>query len=304
MKPTLNQIEAFHWIARLGTFHAAGAQLNLTQPTISLRIRGLEEALGCKLFERIGQRVRLTGDGAQLLPTAERIVALSGQLASGGNGTGSLFGRMRLGAPDSFGLTCMACMAGLLSALKERHPELSVALTIDNSAVLAQKLNQRELDFAFLVDAAVEGHIRLEPLGMMEIVWVGSPRLDLPKRAVRPVDLLRLPIFTNPEPSNLMAMIRAWFAVAGIEAPPLSTCNSLSVILRLTLAGEGVSLLPTAILSKELGTGRLRALGARPAIARSQLFAAYQADTLVSGALTVIDIARKVIRRSRLLAAG
>ena len=301
MKPTLNQIEAFHWIARLGTFHAAGAQLNLTQPTISLRIRGLEEALGCKLFERIGQRVRLTGDGAQLLPIAERIVALSGQLASGGNGTGSLFGRLRLGAPDSFGLTCMA---GLLSALKERHPELAVALTIDNSAVLVQKLNARELDFAFVVDAAVGAHIRVEPLGMMDIAWVGSPQLDLPKRAVRPVDLLRVPIFTNPEPSKLMAVIRAWFGAAGIEVPPLSTCNSLSVILRLTLAGEGVSLLPTAILSKELGTGRLRALGARPAIARSQLFAAYQVDTLGSGALTLIDIARKVIRRSRLLAAA
>ena len=299
MKPTLNQIEAFHWIARLGTFHAAGAQLNLTQPTISLRIRGLEEALGCKLFERIGQRVRLTGDGAQLLPTAERIVALSGQLASGGNATGSLFGRLRLGAPDSFGLTCMA---GLLSALKERHPELAVALTIDNSAVLVQKLNARELDFAFVVDAAVAGHIRVEPLGMMDLAWVGSPRLDLPRRAVRPADLLRLPIFTNPEPSTLMAVIRAWFGAAGIEVPPLSTCNSLSVILRLTLAGEGVSLLPTAILSKELGTGRLRALGARPAIARSQLFAAYQIDKLGGGALTVIDIARKVIRRSRLLA--
>ena len=299
MKPTLNQIEAFHWIARLGTFHAAGAQLNLTQPTISLRIRGLEAALGCKLFERVGQRVRLTGDGAQLLPTAERIVTLSGQLAAGGNGTGSLFGRLRLGAPDSFGLTCMA---GLLSALKERHPELAVALTIDNSAVLAQKLNARELDFAFVVDATVEDHIRMEPLGMMDLAWVGSPRLDLPKRAVRPADLLRLPIFTNPEPSKLMAVIRAWFGAAGIEVPPLSTCNSLSVILRLTLAGEGVSLLPTAILSKELGTGRLRALGARPAIARSQLFAAYQIDKLGGGALTVIDIARKVIRRSRLLA--
>ena len=279
MKPTLNQIEAFHWIARLGTFHAAGAQLNLTQPTISLRIRGLEEALGCKLFERI--------------------VALTGQLAAGGNGSDSLFGRLRLGAPDSFGLTCMA---GLLSALKERHPELAVALTIDNSAVLAQKLNARELDFAFMVDAAVGGHIRLEPLGMMDLAWVGSPRLDLPKRAVRPADLLRLPIFTNPEPSSLMAVIRAWFGAAGIEVPPLSTCNSLSVILRLTLAGEGVSLLPTAILSRELGTGRLRALGARPAIARSQLFAAYQIDKLGGGALTVIDIARKVIRRSRLLA--
>ena len=46
MRATLNQLEAFYWIARLGGFHAAATRLNLTQPTVSLRIRGLEEALG------------------------------------------------------------------------------------------------------------------------------------------------------------------------------------------------------------------------------------------------------------------
>src|SRR5262249_26214632 len=138
MKATLNQIEAFHWIARLGSFHGAAAQLSLTQPTISLRIRGLEDALGCKLFERVGRQVRVTAEGAALLPTAERMVALSSRLAAGNGLTSSLFGRLRLGAPDSFGLTCMA---GLLSALKREHPELAVALTIDNSAILSRKLN-------------------------------------------------------------------------------------------------------------------------------------------------------------------
>ena len=39
MKATLSQIEAFYWIARLGSFRGAADFLNLTQPTISLRIR-------------------------------------------------------------------------------------------------------------------------------------------------------------------------------------------------------------------------------------------------------------------------
>ena len=56
MQATLAQIEAFYWIARLGGFRAAAARFNLTQPTISLRIRGLEQALGLKLFERPAAR--------------------------------------------------------------------------------------------------------------------------------------------------------------------------------------------------------------------------------------------------------
>jgi len=85
---------------------------------------------------------------------------------------------------------------------------------------------------------------------------------------VRPLDLLGLQIFTNPEPSHLMAVIRAWFGAAGLEMPPLSTCNSLSVILRLTLAGEGVSLLPPPSCRRSSAPGGCARFGARPAIAR------------------------------------
>ena len=42
MRATLGQIEAVYWIERLGSFRAAAVQLNLTQPTISLRIKSLE----------------------------------------------------------------------------------------------------------------------------------------------------------------------------------------------------------------------------------------------------------------------
>ena len=50
---SLPQLEAFLWVARLGSFRAAGERLNVTQPTISLRIRDLETALGTRLLERL-----------------------------------------------------------------------------------------------------------------------------------------------------------------------------------------------------------------------------------------------------------
>lgn len=63
---TLAQIEAFYWIARLRTFQKAAKQLNLSQPTVSLRVRDLERALGARLFERVGRGIRLSHDGAAL----------------------------------------------------------------------------------------------------------------------------------------------------------------------------------------------------------------------------------------------
>jgi len=256
MRATLNQIEAFYWIARLGGFHAAAARLNLTQPTISLRIRGLEEALGVILFERAGRLVKLSIEGRHLLPHAERMVGLSEELHLKTALEDPLRGRLRLGAPDSFGLTCMPA---LLASLRRQYPDLSVALTIDNSSVLSQQLNDRELDVAIVADPDVGAHVGKESIGTIECVWVASTKLDLPDRPIRPRDMLRHEIFTNPEPSNLITLLREWFATAGLEATRLSTCNSLSVILKLTMAGEGVSLLPRPIIPRRAASGNLSA---------------------------------------------
>ena len=60
----LARLEAFLWIARLGTFRAAAEPAsNLTQPSITARIRTLEAELGVVLFERSGRTMRLTADG-------------------------------------------------------------------------------------------------------------------------------------------------------------------------------------------------------------------------------------------------
>ncbi len=299
MRGTLDQIEAFYWITRLGSFHAAAVQLSVSQPTISLRIRSLERALGLRLFERDGRRARLTREGDTLLPVVRRMMDLAEQVSAKHVLQDPLRGRLRLGAPASFALSCMA---DLLGALKRRYPELTVALTIDNSMVLRERLNRRELDLAFVVEPAVEPYVRVELLGAMRHAWVASPRLGLRGRGVEPKDLLPYQVFTHPEPSNLMALVMNWFGSAGLEPEHVSTCNDLSVIIRLTAAGEGVSLLPRAILTTELRLGALQIVETRPEIARPHLYVAYQVDKIGPSMSALLAMARRVVARSSLLA--
>lgn len=139
MKVTLSQIEAFHWIASLGSFHAAAERLRVAQPTISVRIRALERLIGTRLFERKGRRIRVTPAGLELAEKAERILSIAGEISDSGPGLGDrLRPPLRLGAPDGFAMVCLPLM---LQLMEKEDPELKMALTIENSAVLNQQVN-------------------------------------------------------------------------------------------------------------------------------------------------------------------
>ena len=70
----LAALQAFLAISDQGSYSAAAEHLYLTQPAISKRIKGLEEELEVKLFERVGRRMHLTHAGRVLLPKARELV--------------------------------------------------------------------------------------------------------------------------------------------------------------------------------------------------------------------------------------
>jgi len=66
--PPLNPLRAFEATARRGAVSAAARELNVTHGAVSHQIKALEESLGTALFERGGKRLKLTPQGALLLP--------------------------------------------------------------------------------------------------------------------------------------------------------------------------------------------------------------------------------------------
>jgi len=60
MELNLHQLEIFLCIARERSFSKAAEQMRISQPSVSIQIRNLEDFLEVKLFERLGRRVYLT----------------------------------------------------------------------------------------------------------------------------------------------------------------------------------------------------------------------------------------------------
>ncbi len=75
--PRIQALRCFITVAREGTVSRAATLLHLTQPAVSLQLKGLEESTGLQLFNRTPGGFTLTEAGAALLPLAHRTVSAS-----------------------------------------------------------------------------------------------------------------------------------------------------------------------------------------------------------------------------------
>ncbi|HEY0295953.1 MAG TPA: LysR family transcriptional regulator [Bordetella sp.] len=288
---TVAQMEAFLAISESGSFRIAADRLGITQPSISLRIRELETALGCALFLRGKGGVRLSEAGQIALQYVQRgfdiFQEMERRLSSGDPLTGSL----RLGASNTFALSCLPI---LLAALEQLHPTLRVELTINNSGALRALLDAQKLDIAFLVDAPAGPHYVVEPLASCEIAWF-SRAAPGGTRALRARDLLDRRIVTMPPSSPFHTVISDWFARAKVPLPTLDICNDMATLVRLVRLGVAVSVLPASLVDHEMTLGGMVRHRTVPPLEPLVIYAAHRAKARGRASRVIIDIARDAI---------
>lgn len=139
-----DDLRLFLAIARAGTLTAAADSLHLSQPTAGRRLRGLEQACGCALFQRTPHGLRPTDEGELMLRHAVRIeaetLALSREFAGSGEGLG---GQLRLSSSDWFAARVLAPAAAGFAAA---HRGVAFEIIGDHRLL---SLERREADLAF-----------------------------------------------------------------------------------------------------------------------------------------------------------
>jgi DNA-binding transcriptional LysR family regulator len=175
-----SDLPVFLAIAREGTLGAAARRLGQSQPTMGRRLRALEEATGCTLFQRTADGFVLTDEGVLMLRHAERMEAeaqaLSRELA--GNEQ-RLEGMLRLTCSDWFGRVIMAPM---LAAFHQRHPGVVVE-TLTDARVYS--LARREADLVLRIvpfdePEVIARRLMTVPYALYAPVAFGPLREDVP----------------------------------------------------------------------------------------------------------------------------
>jgi DNA-binding transcriptional LysR family regulator len=299
MVGNLQRLEAYYWAARLGGFGAAATHLGLTQPSVSVRIKALEREVGTALFDRTSRNVKLTAPGAAMFDYVERVLTLLHDLEGHIGRGGRLHGLVRFGVPDSFALLCLP---KFLKQLDREHPDLNVAVTVDNSRALSQKLEEGTLDVAILGGPPASKMFRAEPLGPQPVSWVAGRNFRAPKQRLKPEDLVRRQIVTNPSPSPSFSLAMDWFSESGFVPTRLSTCSSVSVIMGLVSAGAAISVLPTCIIQEQVRKKEIKILDFEPPLPSVDMFAVFPKRAIGRAAQEVVGVSKKILLNSGFVA--
>ena len=294
MRPRLDQLEALLWIAKLGSFRSAARKLRLSQPAVSSRIRELENQLGISLLDRSRHRPLITAEGLEVLRHAEQMIGLAESFRARFGERDRLPKSIRMGAADSFALLHLS---SLLESLAELHPATQVNVEVGFSTNLDRKLQAGELDIAFLTSPTASSSVIVEPLITLELAWLASPKLEIHGQRLVPAGLFQRPIITNPGPSHLYTTIHDWFAVAGLVPQRLNTCTNLTIVAKLTADGIGISVLPPALVRRELARGHLVRLMTAPDLPVHYISVGYRVWTEQGDLAPIANLAHTLVAR-------
>ena len=276
MKINLKQLEAFVWVADLGSFRKAADRLNTTQPNVSSRIALLEGTMKRKLMERDAGSVRLTSKGIQMLEYARKVLRTADAFADAAAEPSLIDGTLRLGVTE---MIVHTWLSDFLKALSNTFPQLHVELTVDLSVNLERELAARTLDLALQNGPFRQQITGKIPLGDYPLIWVASRSLSLRGIQNPTMDhIAQHPILTHSRDTRLYTETAAHFARRKDLNVRLVPSSNLAACLYMTLNGMGVATLPAAMVTKELSSGDLIQIDYQWQPEDLEFFARFDAD--------------------------
>jgi DNA-binding transcriptional LysR family regulator len=210
------RFQVFLECARLKNFSRAAESLHLSQPSISLHVRGLEDWCGTRLFERRGRRVELTEAGVMLKEHAQRIIA---SIDSARHDVHSVLelGRGRL-AIGGAGLAGTYLLPKALSLFKTMYPKLDIYMNYGPATSIERLLQEDAIELGmFSRNPRVPG-LLAESYATSEMIIAAPPRHPLArKRRVSLEELAAEPFVMREPDSSGTDLVRHFFKDHGLE---------------------------------------------------------------------------------------
>jgi DNA-binding transcriptional LysR family regulator len=246
----LRHARTFVTVAELGTVSRAAVRLHTAQPALSRQLSNLEQELGLKLFDRVGRRLVLTGEGEQLLGDCRTLLSYASALGEraqllrrGDTGT------LRVAASPQF---IEGVMSDFLRRYAQRCPNVQVKLT--EAVVWSDTLGMLERGEIHigqnLLRAVAPGDPRFasRPLESVDLLGAYPGPLTLGKNG--DIEIARL----TPHPLLLLdtsfvsrRTFDATCRLAGMEPNVIFESRTPHTLLAMAEKGHGVAIIPSAV---------------------------------------------------------
>lgn len=251
---TMRHLKLFIQVADEESITKAAEKLFISQPTVSIAIKEIEEHYGICLFERINQRLKITLDGKKFYTYASQIVLLFDDLDNTFSNP-DLLGDLRLGASLTFGIHKMPALVSQFSKL---FPSINVHVQIDASDVIERKILTNDLDLAVIEGIIHSPHIVSKEIFRDELIAVCAPNYPLAGHKK-----ISLEVFSNERfllrerTSGFYELFTNAMSLKGYCVKSAWESTSIEALLQAAKHGLGIAIVPEILVEQELNTGQL-----------------------------------------------
>lgn len=258
--PDLRSLDLLLTVAELGSLGQAAQKHGLSQPAVSQRMNQLERLLNITILERTPSGTRLTPSGARVAYWSRSIVEATETFLAG---TAAL--RFESAAHTQLRIAASLTIAdhlipGWLVALRKELPDISISLSVMNSATVVEQVELGEVDLGFVEGSLPRRHgIQTKIVGGDRLALVVAPGHPWTRRhsPLPASELARTALILREKGSGTRQVLEDALANHGYQVVANMELGSTLAIIGAAWRGEGPAVLSSLAVSDDIEHGNL-----------------------------------------------
>jgi DNA-binding transcriptional LysR family regulator len=289
----VRDLQIFLSVAKHLNYTRAAAEVSLSQPSVSVRMRQLERDLGAKLFEQLGKRIILTEAGQLLVSYANRIIAVMSDARHAIDELQGLErGLLRIGASTTPG---MYLIPRTIAHFKRHHPKIQVHLAVKDTRQIEDGVIRNEFDFGFVGGHLAGDEVDVLPWMTDHLVLVVPYNHHLArKKSVKIADLRKEMFILRETGSATRAAVAHHLKKTDLEVETVMEMENPESVKKAVQSGLGIAFISKFAVDTELKAKSLVAIRVNGLEINRDLKIVYRKDKhLGRAAQAFIDMARQ-----------
>ena len=252
-------LKTFITLVEVNNFTKASEILHISQPSVSLHIKNLEQELQTTLFIRSPKSVQITPTGEILYKRAKQIMAITeaakDDIAAYHQ---EVQGTLVIGASFTIG---EYILPPIIASLQQRFPQLELQIIIGNTKEIIQYTKLLQVDIGLIEGQAHDNELLIKPFMQDELFIVSASNHPLTKQQPISADKLQQQSWVaREEGSGTRYYLDHLFRANGLLVQSLLTISSNQGVKESVMQGLGLSLLSACVIERELKNGDMAIL--------------------------------------------
>src|SRR6201988_583399 len=264
-----DQLETFLEVARHASFSRAAENVFRTQPAISSQIRGIEEEVGAKLFDRSGGKVSLTAAGKAFQKYVEETLdARKAMLVALAEMERIPRGEIIVGANEG---TCLHILPEVFADFKKQYPDVSVNIKRADYAKILESVIDNSVDFGVVSLPVSDPRLTVALIHRDELAIIVPPKHPLARmKAATIAEAAKFPLIV-PKAGHTRDALENLFYEHKLKRRYTMELDSSELLKRFVAADAGIGFIASSNALEDVRANALATIAIADAKIRRDL---------------------------------